>query len=154
MITPQPYMTGVKLASAFLYEKARIHEVKCPKISTYRHNKVSQLISFYLARRENRWQDWAYKDEKIHIPMDEAIYWINSWIAAEETIRSTFNEDECLWVEYGDLVSGKAYEEIQRHLGLPVMELKPTHKKQAQKPNIDYLENLDEFLNSELAGWI
>lgn len=154
IITPQPFMTGLKLASPYLYEKERIHEVTCPKIATYRNNKLSQLISFLLARRENLWGDTPYSDEHVRVPIRKGIYWINTWIAAETAIREAFSDQECLWVEYGDLASGKAHEEMQRHLGLDVVDLVPIRKKQAQKPNIEYVENIDEVLNSELAGWV
>lgn len=154
IITPEPYLTGLKLATDFLVNAARLHEVTCPKIVSYRNNKLSQIISLLLGKRDG-FQYSHYLEEKIDVPIDYAIWMINRFIKSEKAVRDMFG-DTCLWVEYGEIAAGSCYQKMQEFLQLPVVDLvpEPAMIKQSNKPLIEYVGNVDELLDSPLAGWV
>lgn len=125
----------------------------CKIIITYRNNKLSQFISRVLATRDNCWgESVRYKDEKIDVSINEAIWSIAKWQKIENDMRVAF--PDALWVEYGELVDTSGFKKIQKFLQLPTIELEKQLKRQSKGVNFDYVKNRDDVMNSELAGWI
>ena len=142
---------GFKIHLPELINSGRLHELKCRKIVMYRHNKLSQFISYRLAYQNSIWHHEPYPDTKIHIDIGKCVRQIRIWTDIENAVRQM---DNCLWLEYGEAISGKRFPEIQEFLGVPTVKLRPTTVKQANRPNIGYVSNVDELLKSELAGWV
>lgn len=142
---------GKKLFSPTLCNNGLLDIVNCPAIVTYRNNKLSQYISRLLARRYG-WSIHEYGSQKVHVQIEDAVRFIKSTIEVEETIRKRIKN--CLWVEYGEITSGECFTKMQEFLGVKPIKLTSHLNKQSKGPLIDYVANVDELLDSELAGWI
>lgn len=168
---PTDRLTGHKMSAVHLHVRDRFGMIACPVIVTYRHNKLSQHISAILGTRDGYWslsrQDYydtvvrkqeqevthkQYKDKKFRLNVDGALRNIGVWQRVEARMRLFF--PGALWIEYGDLVGGDGFGQAQEFLGLPVMELPKLLKKQSKGANLEYISNLNEVLNSPLAGWV
>jgi hypothetical protein len=168
---PVDKLTGHKLSAVHLHTRDRFHMVACPAIATYRNNKLSQHISnilgtrdgfFSVSRRdydevifggqERPIEHRNYKDKKFRLDIDNALLYIRTYQKTEARVRQLF--PDTLWLEYGEIAYGDGFRKAQEYLGLRVIELPKLLKKQSKGTNLEYITNLDEVLQSPLAGWV
>jgi hypothetical protein len=147
------WVSGVKICSCDLYDTEQIDTIAgFPTIVSYRHNKLSQIISRQLAMRAKKWLHVPYADEKMYLDLRSAQRVIDYFLRVEEAVREKL--PDALWIEYGEMCSGSGIIKAQKHLGLRVMDLPIVIPKQSKGANIEYVSNVDELLKSPLAGWV
>jgi hypothetical protein len=94
----------------------------------------------------------AYSDDPLHIDIEDAAREIKVMMDCERRTRTEV--PNALWVEYGELIAGDGLERVQKFLGLPYQKLYTCTVKMSKGINLDYVENVDELMKSELAGWV
>lgn len=141
---------------SFNFQAPRLHEVmrnmEFRFIHLYRKDILSQVASYALATRHNTYKDTPYPTEPVVIEDISRIlrvirvYVKNLYAFHRETLEA--GEDSVyLPVAYEDLTSDMTGEltRIQEFLGLPIVDLKPTTKKQSRVNSKELIANLDEI---------
>lgn len=140
----------VKVPMNMLYSHNAFNNLFGNIICTWRRNKLDQMISSQLAKRDGFHETRYAGKVAIDIPWCENMMRI--CCESEAVMRGKF---ECTWFEYEEIANGDAIWRAQEIVGVnPLPGLRSGLSKQSNKPMIEYVENIDEVRNSPLKIWL
>ncbi len=124
------------------------------------HNKRRNILQSHLsnkrAQQTGKWSDKGHQNSEnleqptvplIYLDYDELTRWFEMTKKWEEGVDSTFSSHDKIDVYYEDLASNYTAEidRIQKFLGLELVKIEPTTKKQAKRRISEEISNYSEL---------